>query len=91
MEKKKFGGRKKGAVNYFTRSVREVMADTFAEMQLVPGANLLDWAKENPTEFYKLAAKLIPLQVETQETEPRVMIQIIPDPGCYPLGAIPGN
>ena len=85
MEKRKFGGRRKGSVNHFTRSVRVVMAETFTQMQLLPDVNLLDWAKDNPTEFYKLAAKLIPIQVETEETEPRVTIQIIPDLGCDPI------
>lgn len=89
MEKKKFGGRRKGSVNHFTRSVRQVMADTFNEMQLLPDVNLLDWAKENPTEFYKLSAKLIPEQVETYDNTPRVTIQLIPDEGCYPIGTNP--
>ncbi len=75
-------------MNHFTRSVREVMADTFEQLQIVPGVNLLDWATENPTEFYKLAAKLIPLQVETEAKEPGVIIQIIPDTSCLPIGAI---
>ena len=89
MEKRtKLGGRRKGSVNHFTRSVREVIAETFDQLQIVPGVNLLDWATENPTEFYKLAAKLIPLQVETETKEPGVLIQIIPDTSCLPLGAI---
>jgi len=88
MENRKTGGRRKGSVNHFTRSVREVMADTFDQLQIVPGVNLLDWATENPTEFYKLAAKLIPLQVETETKEPGVIIQIIPDTSCLPIGAI---
>lgn len=75
-------------MNHFTRSVREVMADTFDQLQIVPGVNLLDWATENPTEFYKLAAKLIPMQVETETKEPGVIIQIIPDTSCLPIGAI---
>lgn len=87
MEKRKFGGRKKGSVNHFTRSVREVMAETFDRMQLLPEVNLLSWAKDNPTEFYKLAAKLIPIQLETEEKQPGVIIQIIPDPDCLPLGS----
>jgi|694.fasta_scaffold82318_4 hypothetical protein len=89
MQKRNFGGRKKGAVNHFTRSVREVMADTFEQMQLQKGVNLLDWAKDNPTEFYKLAAKLIPLQVESQEVTPTTIIQIVPDPLSAPIGTIP--
>jgi hypothetical protein len=64
------------------------MADTFDQLQVIPGVNLLDWATENPTEFYKLAAKLIPLQVEMEAKEPGVVIQIIPDTSCMPIAAI---
>jgi hypothetical protein len=35
----------------------------FDDLQADPKANLLSWGKENPTEFYKIAAKLIPTEV----------------------------
>jgi hypothetical protein len=44
------------------------------------------WGKDNPTEFYRLASKLIPLQLETEmESKPQTIIQIIPDPLSEPI------
>lgn len=54
------GGRKKGTPNRLTRSVKEAFEEAFRQLQGDPDASLPTWAKENPTEFYKLAAKLIP-------------------------------
>ena len=59
-------GKPKGAVAKTTRLVKEVFADAFTELQADGRANLLNWAKENPTEFYKLASKLIPTQVNME-------------------------
>jgi hypothetical protein len=41
----------------------------------------------NPTEFYKLVAKLIPIQVgsDIESLLTGTIIQIIPDPNCKPL------
>jgi hypothetical protein len=41
----------------------------------------------NPTEFYKLAAKLIPIQVGSDIESPLTgtVIQIVPDYDCHPL------
>ena len=84
---KKTGGRVKGSVNIFTKSVREVINDAFREMQLKPGVNMLEWGQSNPTEFYRLASKLIPMQVsnDPENPMPSVIIQIIPDPECNPI------
>jgi len=58
------GGRPKGLQNKNTRLVKEVFAEVFESLQTVPGACLMDWAKDQPTEFYKLASKLIPTQLD---------------------------
>lgn len=52
--------------NKFTASVKDAVKAAFDELQSDPGANLAAWAKANPTDFYKLAAKLIPAAVETE-------------------------
>jgi hypothetical protein len=41
----------------------------------------------NATEFYKLAAKLIPIQVGSDIESPLMgtVIQIVPDPNCHRL------
>lgn len=63
-EKRTKGGRKAGTPNKLTKTVREAFEATFNEMQQGKGPETLaNWAKENPTEFYKLAAKLIPQEI----------------------------
>ena len=61
-------GKPKGAVNKTTKLVKEVFSDTFNYLQTdaeakQKKADLKSWAKENPTEFYKIASKLIPVQL----------------------------
>jgi aspartate carbamoyltransferase catalytic subunit len=56
-------GRPKGVPNKLTRSVKEAFQRAFEELQEVEGVRLTDWAKDNTTEFYKIAAKLIPSEV----------------------------
>lgn len=63
----KFGennpGKPKGALNKTTKLVKDVFAEVFTDLQSHPTANLKKWAIEEPTEFYKLASKLIPTQI----------------------------
>lgn len=54
-------GRTKGVPNKITRSAREAFQLAFAAIQEGP-SKLEDWAKANPTEFYKLYARLIPVE-----------------------------
>jgi hypothetical protein len=83
---RKTGGRRPGSPNRFTRSVREVLSETFTNLQGEPDVNLFDWAKNNPTEFYKLAAKLIPTKIESETTpQTQTIIQIVPDPLSAPI------
>lgn len=56
-------GKPKGALNKTTKLVKEVFAEAFAELQNDESVKLAVWGKENPTEFYKLASKLIPTQM----------------------------
>jgi hypothetical protein len=56
-------GRPKGAVNHLTKTVKETVLAAFNDLQQDAKANITSWAKENPTEFYKIAAKLIPTEV----------------------------
>jgi hypothetical protein len=58
-------GRPKGAVNKTTREFKELVSTVMNELQDDPRANLKSWAKENPTEFYKIASKLIPVENKT--------------------------
>ena len=56
-------GKPKGAKNKLTISVKETVMSAFEDMQNDPKANIVTWGKENPTEFYKIAAKLIPTEL----------------------------
>lgn len=58
-------GRKPGTTNKITKTVRQAFEDAFAHLQENPSDKwaLRTWAKDNPTPFYSLASKLIPLQV----------------------------
>ena len=62
----KIGGRTKGTPNKLTTSIKEAFVVVFDLLQGNKEANLETWAKENPTEFYKLISKLIPTDVKAQ-------------------------
>lgn len=64
----KTGGRKKGTQNKFTVSVKEAFKAAFDEMQESPETALATWAKTNQTEFFKLASKMIPAEVNANIT-----------------------
>lgn len=58
-------GRKLGSKNKITRSVKDAFACAFGELQTDPRTELVAWAKKNRTnlrEFYKIAARFIPLE-----------------------------
>lgn len=57
-------GRPKGALNVITRTVKDTVLAAFNDLQADPKANIVSWGLENPTEFYKIAAKLIPTEVK---------------------------
>lgn len=62
----KTGGRQKGGVNKFTSSVKDAFAEAFTNMG--GSQALLEWGKKNPTDFYKLASKLIPSDINAAVT-----------------------
>jgi len=48
--------------------------------------NLVSRAKTNPTKFYRLASKLIPLKLETETQQAtQTIIQIVPVPYIAPI------
>ena len=65
---KKTGGRVKGTPNKLTTSVKEAFEIAFRSMQAEKTVNLLTWGKENPTDFYKIAARLIPETINSRVT-----------------------
>lgn len=71
-------GRKEGSVNKLTRTVKERVLEVFNELQDDPKANLLSWAKDEPTEFYKIAAKLIPADINAK-VDGKIITVTVPD------------
>lgn len=59
-------GRKKGTPNKLTKTVREVVLDTFNKLQEDDRNNLTSFAERHPREFYAIAAKLIPTEIQTK-------------------------
>ena len=70
-------GRKEGSINKLTKTVKEKVLEVFNELQEDPTANMLSWAKEEPTEFYKIAAKLIPADINAK-VEGKIIEVIVP-------------
>jgi len=62
-------GRPVGAQNKLTKTVRDTVMAVFNDLQEDPKANLMEWGKDNPTEFYKIAAKLIPTEINATVNE----------------------
>lgn len=58
----KTGGRQKGTPNKYTLSMKDAVLETFAQLGEVK--HMVAWATENPSDFYRIAAKLIPTQIE---------------------------
>jgi hypothetical protein len=63
---RKTGGRRQGTPNKTTVSVKEALMQTFVQRGGPEG--LLDWSKENPTEFYKLWGRLLPQEIKNEVT-----------------------
>ncbi|WP_152641979.1 hypothetical protein [Ralstonia mannitolilytica] len=55
-------GRKKGSQNKTTLAVKEALVEAFEGLGGVD--SLIKWGQENPTPFYQLWGKLMPLQTE---------------------------
>ena len=67
-------GRPVGAVNKVNKLIKDVVFDTFHDIQNDPDAkkkraDFFTWAKDNPKDFYLIASKLIGIQV-THEGNP---------------------
>jgi hypothetical protein len=69
-------GREKGSKNKLTRTFKEILTDALEALQEDKKNNLEAWAKENPTEFYKIASKLIPSEISA--TVESKVITVIP-------------
>ena len=73
---KKTGGRQKGTPNRLSMSVKNAVLETFANLGGVE--HMTGWAEENPSEFYRIAARLIPQQLTADITH-KVNADELPD------------
>ena len=71
----KWGGRKKGSINKIGATVKESVWNSFLELQKDEKSNLTVWAKNNLRDFYVIAAKLIPTEMNVGATA-EVLIKI---------------
>ena len=68
------GGRRRGSLNRLTGAFKEAVL--FVYHGLGGHAAFLDWARENRSEFYKIAPRLIPGELRQEEDRTvRVIIQ----------------
>ena len=63
----KNAGRKAGTPNKVTAAGREAFQLAFQGLGGVP--HLIEWARDNETEFYKLFSKTIPLDITSNQKE----------------------
>jgi len=61
---KKWGGRQKGTPNKLSTTVKENVIAVFN--QLGGTENMAEWAKDNPTPFFNIYAKLLPTELDGQ-------------------------
>jgi hypothetical protein len=63
-------GRPKGLQNKFTRTVKVAFEEAFKDLQEDESdpAHLKRWARANPTQFYQIASKLIPAELNANVT-----------------------
>ena len=69
----KIGGRQVGTPNKLTSTFREAVLLAY---QNIGGHEAFSkWAAENPTEFYRIAARLIPTEIKNMSNEITVVVQ----------------
>ena len=77
--KPKTGGRQPGTPNRVTGAFREAVQIVYDRL----GSHdaFLEWARENPTEYYRIASRLIPVEIKSDEDRTvRVIIAPAPPP-----------
>lgn len=75
---RKTGGRQPGTPNKTTQTVKAALEDAFDQLGGVE--RLVEWANEQPGEFFKLYAKLLPVQVSA-DLNHKGSISIVVDTG----------
>ena len=69
----KLGGRQKGTPNRITGAFREAVLLAYEN---IGGHEAFSrWAAQNPTEFYRIAARLIPTEIKGPSEEITVVVE----------------
>ena len=68
----KTGGRQVGTPNKVTAIFKDAVRTVYEDIG--GNAAFAEWAKENPTDFYRIAARLIPTEMASQGTSINVII-----------------
>lgn len=71
----KTGGREKGTPNKLGATAKENIANVFTRLGGVQA--MVKWAAENPTQFYNLYGKLLPLQVAGDPDGAPVKVEMV--------------
>ncbi len=76
MHGQKTGGRQVGTPNKVTAIFKDAVRTVYEDI----GGNeaFAEWAKENPTEFYRIASRLIPTEMVTEGTSVNVTVNRFP-------------
>jgi hypothetical protein len=67
----KYGGRAPGTPNKDTAEMKAAWLSAFEALQEDPNNGLLEWAKANPTHFYRTAFALIPKEIAATVDVPK--------------------
>lgn len=70
----KTGGRQVGTLNKVTTIFKDAVRTVYEDIG--GHAAFAEWAKKNPTDFYKIAARLIPTEINSKE-DPNITVQIV--------------
>ena len=76
MRGQKTGGRQIGTPNKVTAIFKDAVRTVYEDIG--GNAAFAAWAKENPTEFYRIASRLIPTEIASQGTNLNVIINRFP-------------
>lgn len=72
---------RKGIPNKITQQFKDLLTETYQALEKDKERGLKKWAEKNPTDFYRICAKLVPQQITGEGGGPIEVIQtyILPD------------
>lgn len=73
-----------GATGKVNRSMKETVSQTLEWLQKQPRVNMREWAMENPTEFYRIASRLIPTELNIKAQVHKIEVVYV-ESGSNPI------